>query len=530
MFANKQSRVREETRERALKLAIISVKFGRSIRAAALEYGLPRSTLSRHCRLNVGIPIVESPTESTISLDSVKLSKRGRPPVFSEEREHSLAKYCLTCADKYLGLTSKEVRVLAQQLASKLQIPMPQNWCDGEICGMVWFRNFIRRHPSLSLRLPEPTSLARVAAFNPIKVGSFFSLLQTVASQMTYEPNSIWNLDETGVTIVHTPQRVVARRGLKRVGKITSADRGQMITMALAVSAVGNKMPPFFIFPNKRFHPYFLNGDPVGCTGTCSPSGWMNAETFLQFLKHFVDHTRVTVKHPLLLILDNHESHRSLEAIEYCAANGIHLLTIPPHCSHRLQPLDVSIFSPFKRHLNTVCDTRINLQPGTPITVLELPALVSAALDHSASVANITAGFRASGIWPLNPNIFTATDYMPSSVTDKPPPMPSEMLSKASTSQNFPASQSLEDILLALRPIPQAPPRKAGTRGRKPGKAEILTDSGNIEALRQTMQAKAAAALRVKRPRGRPRKASPTQPNSATSQAKRPVGRPRKQL
>lgn len=49
---------------------------------------------------------------------------------------------------------------------------------------------------------------------------------------------------------------------------------------------------------------------------------------------------------PVLLFLDNHESHCSLHVI--ARQNGIVMITFPPHCAHRQQPLDVAIMGTFK--------------------------------------------------------------------------------------------------------------------------------------------------------------------------------------
>lgn len=59
---------------------------------------------------------------------------------------------------------------------------------------------------------------------------------------------------------------------------------------------------------------------------------------------------------PVLLLLDNHSSHISLSIFDYCKEHGIILLTIPPHTSHKLQPLDVSFYGPLKSAFNKQCD------------------------------------------------------------------------------------------------------------------------------------------------------------------------------
>jgi hypothetical protein len=50
-----------------------------------------------------------------------------------------------------------------------------------------------------------------------------------------------------------------------------------------------------------------------------------------------------------LLIVDGHNSHVTLEVVHKAMQVGLDLLTLPSHTNHRLQPLDVSVFEPFKR-------------------------------------------------------------------------------------------------------------------------------------------------------------------------------------
>jgi hypothetical protein len=54
----------------------------------------------------------------------------------------------------------------------------------------------------------------------------------------------------------------------------------------------------------------------------------------------------------VLLILDGHGSHKHLDALEFVKVNGVILLCLPPHCTHRMQPLDVSFFRPLDAYYN----------------------------------------------------------------------------------------------------------------------------------------------------------------------------------
>lgn len=76
---------------------------------------------------------------------------------------------------RLFGLTSKELRLLAYQLAEKNKIKHPfakEN--DQE--GLDWMYNFMKRHPNLSIRKPEATSAARASGFNPTAAGKFYTL------------------------------------------------------------------------------------------------------------------------------------------------------------------------------------------------------------------------------------------------------------------------------------------------------------------------------------------------------------------
>lgn len=121
--------------------------------------------------------------------------------------------------------------------------------------------------------------------------------------------------------------------GKKQVGPVTSAERRELV--ACAINSTGNATPPMFIFPRVRFRDHFIRGSPAGSIGHATKSGWMNEEAFVMFLEHFICHT---IDHPVLLILDNHESHISLKAVKTAKENGVVMLTLPPHTSHRLQP------------------------------------------------------------------------------------------------------------------------------------------------------------------------------------------------
>ena len=47
-----------------------------------------------------------------------------------------------------------------------------------------------------------------------------------------------------------------------------------------------------------------------------------------------------------LLLVDGHCSHVNLSFLDYADKHWIIILVLPPHSTHRFQPLDVGLFSP----------------------------------------------------------------------------------------------------------------------------------------------------------------------------------------
>ena len=197
-----------------------------------------------------------------------------------------------------------------------------------------------------------------------------------------------------------------------------SAERGQLVTVCCAVSAIGNTVPPMFVFPRVHYKDSFVNGAPPNSIGAAHPSGWMTAENFLTFMKHFVRHVRCSQEETVLLILDNHESHLSIEVLEFAKENGVIMLSFPPHTSHKLQPLDRSVYGPFKKYYISACDGWIVGHPGRTMTIYDIVGVVGTAFPRAMTPANILSGFRVSGISPFDRFIFNEDDFLPSAVTD----------------------------------------------------------------------------------------------------------------
>jgi len=243
----------------------------------------------------------------------------------------------------------------------------------------------------------RPTSIGRAIGFNENAYKEYLKNLSSVLDKHQFSADRIFNVDETGVATVQDPKKVVTPTGMKNVGAITSAERGELITAVYAICASGYALAPMLIFPRVNYRDHFIRGAPPGTIGKATRTGWINEEAFISFLGYIADMTVSSHDNKILIILDNHESHISLGAVDKARERGIVLLTIPPKTSHKLQPLDKAVFKSFKAGCNRAMDHWLRSNPGKRVTIYEIPALVHEAHLASMVPRNIISGFSSTG-------------------------------------------------------------------------------------------------------------------------------------
>ncbi|CAH2089800.1 unnamed protein product [Euphydryas editha] len=239
---------------------------------AAKHFGVPRSTLFRLCQKN------------ELSPEEAAATTLGRKTVLGTALENILVEYILTMESKFYGLTRSDVRRMAYMLARRNQLRNP--FGDSGLAGKKWLKLFLKRHKDkLSVRQPTGTSFARTFGFSKEKVDTFFDLLEGLYAQEKYGPNRIYNVDESGLTVVQSkiPQ-VVGHKGKRQIASLTSAERGSLMTIVVAMNATGHFVPPFIIFPRKNMSEQLMRGSPPGAVGIAHPSGWIQMNIFTEWL------------------------------------------------------------------------------------------------------------------------------------------------------------------------------------------------------------------------------------------------------
>ncbi|KAF2902796.1 hypothetical protein ILUMI_03390 [Ignelater luminosus] len=423
-YKAKKDSTRRKVTKQELQNAIREVKSGTSLRNTAVKYNINRTTLRQY-------------TKNEAKLQA--FDDKGRykaSQIFTIAEERLLVEYLLTCSKMKYGLTRAQAMKLAFEYASANNKRIPDSWTKNRSAGKDWFRGFLCRNPDISLRTPEATSLSRATSFNK-----------------------------------------------KNVGLVTSAERGTLVTLCFAVNAVGQSLPPFFIFPRVKYRQDFVSDGPEGSDGDAFSTGWMTAKSVLKFMEHFKKYSHASKENPVLLILDNHESHVSVNVIKYARDNGITMVTLPPHCSNRLQPLDVGVYSSFKSRYNSAMTNWMLSNPGKTVTIYNIPGFVKTIMSQAFSQTNILSGFRSTGIHPFNPDLFNEDDFMCSAVTDRNIP-DDELLPEDSTSSR---NRQAQIVFLAGTTSSSHPVLETDSSGDSESSLSILrTKENNQQEINDT--------------------------------------------
>ena len=132
---------------------------------------------------------------------------------------------------------------------------------------------------------------------------------------------------------------------------------------------------------------------------------------------------------PILLIYDGHGSHTTLDWVTLARENNIILFCLPPHTTHRLQPLDVGCFGPLQIAWFNRCDEILD-ETGEGMEMKEVVTEYFVARRKAFKTENILKAWKNSGLRPLNPDLFNSSDFAPSHSSSTQRHAPSSFPSK----------------------------------------------------------------------------------------------------
>ncbi len=207
-------------------------------------------------------------------------------------------------------------------------------------------------------------------------------------------------------------RRVLGREAWESRRTVQASQDGnrEFISLLACISATGIAITPTLIYKGTS---YDLQdtwvqefGEKDDAFFAASDNGWSSNALGLQWLTK-VFHTRTKQKannRRRLLIVDGHSSHVNMKFLDLADSLRTIVLILPPHSTHRLQPLDVGLFAPlakaYSKELNTLMHHSLGL---VDMTKRGFWLMFHTAWKQSFTEENIKSAFEATGIFPYEP-------------------------------------------------------------------------------------------------------------------------------
>jgi hypothetical protein len=297
-------------------------------------------------------------------------------------------------------------------------------------------------------------------------------------------------MDETGVALgVCTNSRVVASSSKKKA-YIKSPEDREWVSIIETISATGIKLQCLVIFKGKHLQTtWFPAASVPDWLYTTSENGWTSNLIGCEWLQRiFIPNTSPSHHGYRLLLLDGHGSHIPIEFMWLCKVNKIHLLYLPAHASHLLQPLDLAPFSVLKTRYRNEIRALSALDDAAPIKKERFVTSYNKAREESLSERVIRAGWKASGLCPYNPNLVLHS----SQVTGRPSTPPATNQGAATTGAIFNTPSSAQALYKAQQVLLQSETLSRSTRLvlSKAGKAIAVanTRAASLQAENQRLK------------------------------------------
>jgi hypothetical protein len=238
-------------------------------------------------------------------------------------------------------------------------------------------------------------------------------------AQYSVEAKNVYNMDEKGFLIgmQHKARRVFPQASFGSGKKLGAGQDGnrEWITCVACICQDGTYIPPGLIYPavsgniQDTWVEDFNPEDNLAFFAS-TPSGWTNDELGFSWLTTvFERYTKPKARNGRdwrVLFIDGHGSHINMRFLDWAIDHRILIAVYPPHSTHRLQPLDVSLFSPLSIYYDQELDKwRFSSLGFLGMTKREFYRLFIAAFKKAFTEKNILSGWKQTGLLPWDPKV-----------------------------------------------------------------------------------------------------------------------------
>lgn len=291
--------------------------------------------------------------------------------------EKCLLTWLKQCRDKNVAIGGPILQEKAQQFAVELG--------HAEFrASNGWLHNFKKRNEIIFRKI-----CGESAEVNEEVCDEWRNKLETQSEG--YDPENIFNIDETGLFYKCLPDKTLSFKGDKCHGGKNSKLR---LTVLLGTNCTGTyKLKPLVIGKYKKPR-CFKNVENLPTDYTSNTKAWMTCDVFNNWLRS-LDKEIKKKKRKILIFVDNCTAHGDIPPL-----TNIKIKYLPANTTSKLQPLDQGIIQSFKMHYRKEVVRRyladIEHQSPTLIDVLQAMWMITKAWNQ-VTEKTIQNCFKKSG-------------------------------------------------------------------------------------------------------------------------------------
>ena len=295
--------------------------------------------------------------EEDLAISTLPTKKRGRPLLLGEDLDTKVQQYLRALRESGGAINTAIVLGAARGIILKTKRTVLAEYGGHVVLTKDWAKGLMQRMGFVKRRGTTAKSRNLVERFDELKA----QFLEEVATTVYVEdipPELILNWDQTGINLVPSSSWTMEQKGAKRV-ELTGIDDKRQITAVFCGSLTGDFLPIQLVYQGKtnRCHPQYQF--PTDWHITHSPNHWATEESTKDYLREiffpYIDGMRSRIgledDHPALAIFDNFKGQITVDIMQLLEEHNVHVVKLPPNCTDRLQPMDLSVNKAAKNFL-----------------------------------------------------------------------------------------------------------------------------------------------------------------------------------
>ena len=282
--------------------------------------------------------------------------KRGRPLMVGEELDEQVREYIRELRKLWVIINAHVVIAVGMGLVlNKDANLLEEN--GGHISLTKHWARYLLSRMGFVKRRANTKSKVSVEQFDELK--ELFLLDFNNVIEMDDVPEElVINWDQTGINYVPISSWTMEKEGVKRV-EVTGKDDKRQLTALFACSMSGDFLPIQLVYQGKTMKCLPKFQFPDGWDITHTSNHWCNEYTMHQYINKVIlpyicnkrKDLKLPIDWPAVLIFDNFKGQCTSELLTLLDDHNINVILIPPNCTDRLQPLDLSVNKAAKEFL-----------------------------------------------------------------------------------------------------------------------------------------------------------------------------------